>query len=111
MNFTENFSQVIDLFPFSRIENKSAVTEETVYRNTKNSNEAALPMEMPVNNYLKTPAEIEREFHQATDVSIGNIQKIKSNSDNSVPPFIGNQTFIIMHNADEILSGFMEENY
>lgn len=111
MTLTENFSPVLDLFPFSNIEHISVSMENAVFRIKKKNNEPAPAMELAVNNYLKTPEEIEREFHQATHVRIPDTQKGKDNSDHSLVSINKTDEFMIMHNADEILSGFMEENY
>ena len=111
MTLTENFSTVMDLLPFSRIENISVAMEDSIFRITKKNNEPASAMELAVNNYLKTPEEIEREFHQATHVRTPDTHKGKDNSDNSLVSINKTDEFMIMHNADEILSGFMEENY
>ncbi len=65
-------------------------------------------MELPVNNYLKTPDEIELEFQYGI-----NPRKLSLRKDNlhDVASIIKTGGYLNIHNLDEALSGFMEENY
>ena len=96
-----------NVFPFSGIENLSVILkEETTLRITKNKEEGV--MELPVNNYLKTPDEIELEFRYGINPRKVNLRK---DNLNEIASIIKTDGYLNIHNLDEALSGFMEENY
>ena len=94
-----------NLFPFSNIENLTDLLTQEKPR-VSNSNEAIMPL--PVNNYLKTPDEIEMEFRYGI-----NPRKLNLRKDNlhDVASIMTTDGYLNIHNLDEALSGFMEENY
>lgn len=92
-------------FPFSSIERLSVIIKEQTGIAITRNNER---MELPVNNYLKTPEEIEMEFKYGINLRKLNLRKENLNdllSNNSMDGYLN------IHNLDEALSGFMEENY
>ena len=94
-----------NLFPFSNIENLTDLLTQEKPR-VSNSNEGVMPL--PVNNYLKTPDEIEMEFRYGI-----NPRKLNLRKDNlhDVASIMKTDGYLNIHNLDEALSGFMEENY
>jgi hypothetical protein len=112
MNETQNLKPVMNLLSFSSLENLSVSTlEDNFFRITKKSNETPEAMELPVNNYLKTPEEIEREFQSGISSRKAVFQKRKDSLNNSGASIRKTGGYINIHNLDEALSGFMEENY
>ena len=65
-------------------------------------------MELPVNNYLKTPDEIELEFRYGINPRRLNLRK---DNLSNVTSTMQKDGYLNIHNLDEALSGFMEENY
>src|SRR5689334_23007965 len=65
-------------------------------------------MQLPVNNYLKTPDEIEMEFRYGINPGKLNLRKEDLRELGSIMKTDG---YLNIHNLDEALSGFMEENY
>ena len=65
-------------------------------------------MELPVNNYLKTPDEIELEFRYGINPGKANVRR---DNLHDVPSIMKTDGYLNIHNLDEALSGFMEENY
>ena len=61
-----------NLFPFSNIENLTDLLTQEKPR-VSNSNEGVMPL--PVNNYLKTPDEIEMEFRYGINPRKLNLRK------------------------------------
>jgi hypothetical protein len=95
-----------DVFPFSNIETLSVFLKgENTVKAAGNSEGV---MELPVNNYLKTPDEIEIEFRYGINPRRLNLRKDNLNEISSI---IKTDGYLNIHNLDEALSGFMEENY
>jgi len=94
-----------NLFPFSNIENLTDLLTQEKPR-VSNSNEGVMPL--PVNNYLKTPDEIEMEFRYGINPRKLNLRKDNLHDVASITKTDG---YLNIHNLDEALSGFMEENY
>jgi hypothetical protein len=96
-----------EVFPFSSIENLSTILrDEKPARISRKNTEGV--MELPVNNYLKTPDEIEMEFRYGINPRKLNLRKESLNDVASITKTDG---YLNIHNLDEALSGFMEENY
>ena len=81
------------------------LSEEKPFRFSRSNDEL---MELPVNNYLKTPDEIELEFKYGI-----NPRSLSLRKDNlhDVASIMKTDGYLNIHNLDEALSGFMEENY
>ena len=95
-----------DLFPFSGTEDLSVMLSEErslIIEKSKNG-----VMELPVNNYLKTPDEIELEFRYGINPRRLNLRK---DNLSNVTSTMQKDGYLNIHNLDEALSGFMEENY
>ena len=94
-----------NLFPFSNVEN---LTDLLTQEKPGVSNNCEGIMPLPVNNYLKTPDEIEMEFRYGI-----NPRKLNLRKDNlhDVASIMKTDGYLNIHNLDEALSGFMEENY
>ena len=95
-----------NLFPFSKVENLTDLLTQEKPARVSNTNEGSMPL--PVNNYLKTPDEIEMEFRYGI-----NPRKLNLRRDNlhDVASIMKTDGYLNIHNLDEALSGFMEENY
>jgi hypothetical protein len=93
------------LFPFSDIQNLSITIKEESFGKTNDDR-----MELPVNNYLKTPREIELEFQYGINPRKIGLHE-KRNGMNPESSIINTDGYLNIHNLDETLSGFMEENY
>ena len=93
------------LFPFSEVHAPFRGIEEKPLREAQNSEGL---MELPVNNYLKTQDEIELEFRYGIHPGKFNLRR-----DNlrDVASIMKTDGYLNIHNLDEALSGFMEENY
>jgi hypothetical protein len=111
MNQNKNPNHLENQFSFSLTESISiSVSEENLFRFGE-ENGIRATMEQPVNNYLKSPEEIEAEFcfvinsrkaaYQEADDSLDTYGRLKMKTDG----------YMNIHNLDETLSGFMEENY
>lgn len=111
MNQTKNPNHLENPFSFSLTENLSvSVIDENMFR-FEEGNGIRATMQQPVNNYLKSPEEIEAEFcfvinsrkaaYQDADDRYDTYGRLKMNTDG----------YMNIHNLDEALSGFMEENY
>ena len=94
-----------NLFPFAEDQVPFRVIEERPAREARN-NEGR--MELPVNNYLKTPDEIELEFRYGINPRRLNLRK---DNLHDVASIMKTDGYLNIHNLDEALSGFMEENY
>ena len=95
-----------DLFPFSNLDGLSArLTQENPVRGFRNIDGL---MELPVNNYLKTPEEIDMEFRYGINPRKLNLKRENLHDFTSITTTDG---YLNIHNLDEALSGFMEENY
>ena len=93
------------LFPFSDIQNLSISVKETeILMNSEDM------MELPVNNYLKTPREIEMEFQFGIHPRKIGLHERKSNAGHGTP-IINTDGYLDIHDLDRLISGFMEENY
>ena len=106
MTQTQNIDVSEKVFPFSSIENLSVILKEDITTRSKKNNEVR--MELPVNNYLKTPEEIEMEFKYGINPRKLNLRKESLARVTSITTTDG---YLNIHNLDEALSGFMEENY
>ena len=95
-----------NVFPFSSIENLSTILREEKPARIEKKNEGV--MELPVNNYLKTPDEIEMEFRYGINPRKLNLRKENLKSLTSITTTDG---YLNIHDLDKALSGFMEENY
>ena len=95
-----------DLLPFSNIETLSVFLKGE--NRVKVAGDSEGVMELPVNNYLKTPDEIEIEFRYGINPRKLNLRKDNLNGITSI---IKTDGYLNIHNLDEALSGFMEENY
>jgi hypothetical protein len=102
MKPSENLSFNENLFTLSSGVT-STMSEETIFRIGKSSSSIYSPalqamLEQPVNNYLKSQEEMEREFCFVI------------NSRDSMLS-INTDGYINIHNPEEKFSGYMEENY
>ena len=88
------------------VEHLSVVLGEEKFFNIVKNTEGV--MELPVNNYLKTPGEIELEFKYGISPRKVNARR---NSPEDVLSITKTDGYLNIHNLDEALSGFMEENY
>jgi hypothetical protein len=112
MTETHNLKPVLNLLSFPGIENISvAISADNFFGTAKKNTATQENMELPVNNYLKTPDEIEREFQSGLNSRKAVFQKRKDSLNNSGAAISKTAGFLSIHNLDEALSGFMEENY
>jgi len=93
------------LFPFSDIQNLSISIKETEVVNNGED-----VMELPVNNYLKTPREIEMEFQYGINPRKIGLHERRGNL-NQGSSIMNTDGYLNIHDLDQIISGFMEENY
>ena len=110
MNQTDTLHQVKSPFSFPGVQERS-YAGETLFRDDILRNSSKNGMEQSVNNYLKTPEEMEAEFCfvinsrratlSAMDDRYDSYGRIKKTTDG----------YMNIHTLDETLSGFMEENY
>jgi hypothetical protein len=87
-------------FAFADTEMLAIAVKEEMLRQISEINNGAA-MELPVNNYLKTQKEIELEFQFGIDPRKNGL--LSSN--------ITTDGYLNIHDLDNSLSGFMEENY
>ena len=111
MTENKNPNHVENSFSFSLTENLSiSVSEEHLFRfGGDNGNRAT--MEQPVNNYLKSPEEIEAEFCFVINSRKAAYQELEDSFDTYGRLKMKTDGYMNIHNLDEALSGFMEENY
>jgi len=95
------------LFPFSDIQNLSISIKET---EILKSSEDVDVMELPVNNYLKTPMEIEMEFQYGINPRKIGLHERKGNMSQGTS-IMNTDGYLNIHDLDQLVSGFMEENY
>lgn len=95
-----------DLCPFAGTNDPAAAPGEEKRFRLESTGDVL--MELPVNNYLKTPDEIEWEFRYGTNPRRLNVRKDNLHNLSSIMTTDG---YLNIHNLDEALSGFMEENY
>jgi hypothetical protein len=88
------------------IEHLSVVLGEEKFLGIIKSKEGV--MELPVNNYLKTPGEIELEFRYGISPRKSNSRRDRPDDVVSISKTDG---YLNIHDLDEALSGFMEQNY
>ena len=107
MTQTQETNIIKDLFPYV-LEEETLPTRLGGQRPVRTSRGEERVMELPVNNYLKTPDEIELEFRYGINPAKVNLRK-----DNlyDVVSIMKTDGYLNIHNLDEALSGFMEENY
>lgn len=111
MNQTDTINPMENLFSFSGIENFSVIiTGETLFKRN-GRNERMPTMEQPVNNYLKTPEEIEAEFCFVINTRKTDFDESDDSNDTYGRLTKKTDGYMNIHNLDEKLSGFMEENY
>ena len=93
------------LFPFSDIQNLSiSIKEIEVLKSSEDV------MELPVNNYLKTPMEIEMEFQYGINPRKIGLHERKGHFNHGTS-ITNTDGYLNIHDLDQIISGFMEENY
>jgi hypothetical protein len=68
-------------------------------------------MQLPVNNYLKAPEEIETEFHYVLNSRKSASPEKNDSLENDAVSIIETGGYMSIHNLEVTLSGFMEENY
>jgi hypothetical protein len=68
-------------------------------------------MQLPVNNYLKTPQEIQMEFQYGINPRKIGAYDRKSGFNTKGSLVITTDGYVNIQSLDETLSGFMEENY
>ena len=88
------------------VEHLSVVLGEDKFLGIIKNNERV--MELPVNNYLKTPGEIELEFRYGVSPRRMNSRRDRFDDVVSITKTDG---YLNIHDLDEALSGFMEQNY
>ena len=86
-------------------------TEDTVFRVEMPRNSSMTAMEQPVNNYLKTPEEMEAEFCFVINSRKAAFYEMNERYDATGRSNKTTDGYMNIHNLDEALSGFMEENY
>jgi|GraSoiStandDraft_1057264.scaffolds.fasta_scaffold15070_3 hypothetical protein len=87
-------------FPFADTEMLAITVKEEMLRQISEINNGRA-MELPVNNYLKTHKEIELEFQYGIDPRKNGLLSSNTTTDG----------YLNIHDLDNALSGFMEENY
>jgi hypothetical protein len=111
MTQTQNLDAVKNLFSFSSLKNLPAPgAEDNFLKIIKKDNETSAAMELPVNNYLKTPEEIEKEFNLINSHKAA-FQERKDSSAYDDAPISERPGYINIHSLDEALLVSMEENY
>lgn len=109
MNQTDTLT-VKNQFSFSGTGNFSMVVEEKIFEVRRDDNEPLPAMEQPVNNYLKTPEEMEADF-----CFVINSRRAFQEKDDSFDTYgrliMRTDGYMNIQGLDEILSGSMEENY
>jgi hypothetical protein len=108
MNQEDNL-RMEDQFSFSGTDDLSITIDENYLKIGRN-NDPLRAREQPVNNYLKTPEEMEADF-----CFVINSLRVFPKEDDSLDGY-GRLTkrtdgYMNIHGLDEILSGPMEENY
>ncbi len=88
------------------VEHLSVVLGQEKFLGIINGDEGV--MELPVNNYLKTPCEIELEFRYGISPRRSNSRRDRLDDVVSISKTDG---YLNIHDLDEALSGFMEQNY
>ena len=108
MNQTDTLT-VKNQFSFSGTGNFSIAIEEKIFESVGNSNESLPATEQPVNNYLKTPEEMEADFCFVIN------SRRAFEKDDSFDTYgrliMRTDGYMNIQGLDEILSGSMEENY
>lgn len=109
MNPTDTLT-VKNQFSFSGTGNFSMVVEEKIFDVEGNSNDLLPAIDQSINNYLKTPEEMEADF-----CFVINSRRAFHEKDDSFDTY-GRQIkrtdgYMNIQGLDEILSGSMEENY
>src|SRR6266496_2270549 len=103
MNQTQDLEVLRNLFSFSAIKE----VKETLFRISKDNKIKVAAIELPINNYLKTPEEIEEEFQYGTNVRKANFLQERKDSLNYGVSISKTDGYLNIHNLDEALSGFM----
>ena len=93
-------------FPFVDTELLAVAVKEQMLRQITEINNGCA-MELPVNNYLKTQKEIELEFQNGIDHRKNGYER----SNGLLSPNTTTDGYLNIHDLDNSLSGFMEENY
>lgn len=104
MNYIENISFTGVVSSFDNTENNlpfSVKEEDELFRARRRRDQVLLAAALPVNNYLKTPEEIETEF-------LCSLHTRKTDTGMSTPTMDG---YTNIHELEKAFSGFMEENY
>ena len=97
-------------FSFPGTDDLSITVDEKIFKVGGNSNEPLRAMDQPVNNYLKTPEEMEADF--CFVVNPRSAFPERSDSFDSYGRLIKRTDgYMNIHGLDEVLSGPMEENY
>lgn len=115
MNHTENVMQAENHFSFSSFNKFSAsiVSDETVIRVKRRANDIVLVMKNAVNNFLKTPEEIEAEFCLIKNSYGAVFSEQNSRTDSDDFQWKNRDGFLNIHTLEDAfrLSRDMEENY
>jgi DNA-binding LytR/AlgR family response regulator len=106
MTQTHTIDVTRNLYSFSGVENVSTIFKEEQPSRIQKNNEGV--MALPVNNYLKTPDEIEMEFRYGINLQKLSLRKESLKDIKSITTTDG---YLNIHSLDEALSGIMEENY
>ena len=110
MHQTETLHAVKDPISLSGIE-KISFTEEIMFTAEMLRNSPTRTMEQSVNNYLKTPEEMEAEFCFVINSRRAAYYETNDSYDTYGRLIKKTDGYMNIHNLDEALSGFMEENY
>lgn len=90
---------------------KISFIQETVFTHDFQRNSSIAAMEQSVNNYLKTPEEMEAEFCFVINSRRAAYYETDGRNDSFGQSNKTTDGYMNIHNLDEALSGFMEENY
>jgi len=102
-----NERATVDLFPISEMNDLTVILAEDEKILSITNNDEGI-MELPVNNYLKTPDEMELEFRYGINPRSLNLGKSVMKA---IAPITKTDGFPNIHDPDAALRGFMEENY
>ena len=109
MNQTETLERK-SRFSFSELRKKVAALDEKKIFGFEKTN-TNLPLEQTINNYLKTPAEMDAEFSLEMNTGKLMIQEHRDLSDTYGRLVEYKDDNNKTYSPDDTLSGFMEENY
>lgn len=96
-------------FSFSELKQNVAIFEKTIFGVEKNH--ANLALVQPINNYLKTPEEMDAEFSLEMNINKSILKEHRDIFDTYGRVIKNKDKNIYAYSPDDTRSGYMEENY